>query len=141
MCWYDFLLLSCNPLHFLLPPSLSLSLYIYIFITWVDMQLMTYHQKDPSNDPNIGSARGSNKSSTSDALQTVGITASTSGMALLSTFLPAFILAVVCFLIFLVCRRTQRRFYSPRSYLGHMHDQYVVIDSSHQGTCRMKCYI
>ncbi|EGD99422.1 hypothetical protein TESG_06856 [Trichophyton tonsurans CBS 112818] len=77
---------------------------------------------DPSNDPNIGSARGNNKSSTSDALQTVGITASTSGMALLSTFLPAFILAVVCFLIFLICRRTQRRFYSPRSYLGHMHD-------------------
>ncbi|EZF76717.1 hypothetical protein H105_01910 [Trichophyton soudanense CBS 452.61] len=77
---------------------------------------------DPSNDPNIGSARGSNKSSTSDALQTVGITASTSGMALLSTFLPAFILAVVGFLIFLICRRTQRRFYSPRSYLGHIHD-------------------
>ncbi|KAM5450192.1 hypothetical protein MaudCBS49596_004567 [Microsporum audouinii] len=77
---------------------------------------------DPNNDPNIGSARGENKSSTSDALNSVGLTASTSGMALLSTFLPAFILAIVCFLVFLICRRTQRRFYSPRSYLGHMHD-------------------
>lgn len=100
-----------------------------------------HQKKDPSNDPNIGSARGNNKSSTSDALQTVGITASTSGMALLSTFLPAFILAVVCFLIFLICRRTQRRFYSPRSYLGHMHDQYVVILTSGGGGCGRRCYI
>ncbi|EFR03550.1 phosphate metabolism protein 7 [Nannizzia gypsea CBS 118893] len=101
--------------------SMATLVTLYRLITREDIKLI-YAIKDPNNDPNIGSARGNNKSSTSEALQTVGITASTSGMALLSTFLPAFILAALCFLIFLICRRTQRRFYSPRSYLGHMHD-------------------
>ncbi|KAK2746857.1 hypothetical protein FQN57_002899 [Myotisia sp. PD_48] len=85
------------------------------------LRLVARNLIDPSNDPNIGSARGDNKTQTTEALGRLGLEATTSGMALLSTFLPALTLAVICFLIFLLCRRTQRRFYSPKSYLGHIH--------------------
>ncbi|TPX20178.1 hypothetical protein DIZ76_016066 [Coccidioides immitis] len=75
-----------------------------------------------SNDPNIGSARGDSQSPGSSTLSDLGVNVSTSAAALLTTFVPAFGLAVVWFGLFLVCRRTQRRFYAPKSYLGHLHD-------------------
>lgn len=77
---------------------------------------------DPSNDPNIGSARGDNRTAGSETLGSVG-DVSTSGSALLTTFVPAIIFAVVWFALFLVFRRTQRRFYAPKSYLGNIHDK------------------
>ncbi|KAL4951283.1 hypothetical protein BDW69DRAFT_170396 [Aspergillus filifer] len=81
---------------------------------------------DPSNDPNIGSSRGNASSTTSETLDTVsGGGDSTSLSSLLSTLLPALLLAAIWFSIFLIFRRTQVRWYAPRSHLPcwHQHER------------------
>ncbi|EEH16483.2 hypothetical protein PABG_06570 [Paracoccidioides brasiliensis Pb03] len=78
---------------------------------------------DPSKDPNIGSSRGSNQTSTVDStLNSLGVETSTSAAALLTTFAPSFILFTLWTALFIICRRSQRRFYAPRSYLGNIHE-------------------
>ncbi|KGQ01113.1 hypothetical protein PAAG_12151 [Paracoccidioides lutzii Pb01] len=82
---------------------------------------------DPSKDPNIGSSRGSNQTSTVDStLNSLGVETSTSAAALLTTFAPSFILFTFWTALFIICRRSQRRFYAPRSYLGNIHEQYNI---------------
>ncbi|KAL4819788.1 hypothetical protein BDW67DRAFT_173077 [Aspergillus spinulosporus] len=81
---------------------------------------------DPSNDPNVGSSRGNASSTTSEALDTItGGGDSTSLSSLLSTLLPALLLATIWFSIFLIFRRTQVRWYAPRSHLPcwHSHEK------------------
>ncbi|KAL4961019.1 putative DUF221 domain protein [Aspergillus stella-maris] len=81
---------------------------------------------DPSNDPNVGSSRGNASSTTSETLGTVsGGGDSTSLSSLLSTLLPALLLAAIWFSIFLIFRRTQVRWYAPRSHLPcwHQHER------------------
>ncbi|PGH10641.1 hypothetical protein AJ79_05355 [Helicocarpus griseus UAMH5409] len=77
---------------------------------------------DPNNDPNIGSSRGENQSTTDTTLNTLGVDTSTSAAALLTTFAPSIILFTFWTALFIICRRSQRRFYAPRSYLGTIHE-------------------
>ncbi|KAL2810124.1 hypothetical protein BJX63DRAFT_325712 [Aspergillus granulosus] len=78
---------------------------------------------DPSNDPNLGSSRGNATSTTSETLNTLtgGGDGSTSLSSLLSTLLPALVLATIWFSLFLIFRRTQLRWYAPRSHLPCLH--------------------
>ncbi|KKK17081.1 hypothetical protein P175DRAFT_0532590 [Aspergillus ochraceoroseus IBT 24754] len=81
---------------------------------------------NPENDPNIGSSRGNASSSTSEALDSLGVGGdSTSLSALLTTLLPALVLATFWFTLFLIFRRTQIRWYAPRSHLPcwHQHEK------------------
>ncbi|KAL3476478.1 hypothetical protein BJX99DRAFT_140753 [Aspergillus californicus] len=82
---------------------------------------------DPSNDPNIGASRGNATTTTSEALDTVtgGGGGSTSLSSLLSTLLPALVLATIWFSLFLIFRRTQLRWYAPRSHMPcwHQHER------------------
>ncbi|KAL4914649.1 hypothetical protein BDW62DRAFT_213297 [Aspergillus aurantiobrunneus] len=81
---------------------------------------------NPSNDPNVGSSRGNASSKTSEALDTVaGGGDSTSLTSLLSTLLPGLLLATIWFSLFLIFRRTQVRWYAPRSHLPcwHQHER------------------
>ncbi|KAK2798851.1 hypothetical protein FQN50_008712 [Emmonsiellopsis sp. PD_5] len=77
---------------------------------------------DQSNDPNIGSSRGDNQSTTASTLGELGVNTSTSAAALLTTLVPAFILFAFWTGLFIICRRSQRHFYAPRSYLGNIHE-------------------
>ncbi|KAE8395110.1 hypothetical protein ETB97_011010 [Aspergillus alliaceus] len=76
---------------------------------------------DPSNDPNIGSSRGNASSTTSEAMENLGVNDSTSLSALVSTLVPALVIAVFWFGLFLICRRTQLRWYAPRTHLPNWH--------------------
>lgn len=64
---------------------------------------------------------------TSDAIKNLGVNESTSLSALLTTLLPALVIAFFWFGLFLVCRRTQLRWYAPRSHLPCWHQQYVLL--------------
>ncbi|KAJ5908701.1 hypothetical protein N7495_001383 [Penicillium taxi] len=78
---------------------------------------------NPNDDPNIGSSRGDPSSTTSSLLS--GITGSSGGSsasALYMTLLPALIYAAFWVALFLIFRRTQRRWYAPRSYLPELHE-------------------
>jgi len=43
----------------------------------------------------------------------------------IATLAPVSLIAGVCILIFLILRKSQRRFYAPRTYLGTLREQYV----------------
>lgn len=45
---------------------------------------------------------------------------------MVSTFVPVLIAAVAYFLIFAFLRKSQRRYYAPRTYLGSLREQYVA---------------
>ncbi|KAJ5919539.1 hypothetical protein N7454_009374 [Penicillium verhagenii] len=77
---------------------------------------------DPNNDPNVGSSRGDSSSTSGDIASGLTGTGSSSSSALLMTFLPALIYALFWVGIFLIFRRTQRRWYAPRSHLPDLHD-------------------
>jgi hypothetical protein len=79
--------------------------------------------KDPNNDPNIGSSRGNAQSASSDLAKGLGVGNSTSDSALLSTLCPALVIAVFWFGLFIICRRTQQRWYAPRTHLPNFHHQ------------------
>lgn len=78
--------------------------------------------QNPSNDPNVGSSR--NGPSTTSGNLASGLTGGggSSASALMMTLLPAFIYALFWFALFLIFRRTQRRWYAPRSHLPDLHD-------------------
>ncbi|KAG2026335.1 hypothetical protein GB937_001844 [Aspergillus fischeri] len=92
---------------------------------WVGPLVKRQDLLDPNNDPNIGSARGNASSKTSDAIKNLGVNDSTSLSALLTTLLPALVIAFFWFGLFLICRRTQLRWYAPRSHLPcwHQHER------------------
>lgn len=50
-------------------------------------------------------------------------TKDTSLSGLVSTLIPALLVALIYFTIFLVLRRSQRRFYAPRTYLGTLREK------------------
>ncbi|KAI9784856.1 MAG: hypothetical protein M1816_000701 [Peltula sp. TS41687] len=60
-----------------------------------------------ADDPNQGKARDTPSSLSS----------------MISTLVPALLIALAFFLVFLILRRTQRRIYSPRSYLGTLREE------------------
>ncbi len=53
----------------------------------------------------------------------------TSLSALVATLVPTFIVAAVYVCIFLILRKSHRRFYAPRTYLGSLREQYVSSSS------------
>lgn len=53
--------------------------------------------------------------------------ASVSG--LVATLVPALLVALVYFTIFLILRKTHKRWYAPRTYLGTIREQYVLCAS------------
>ncbi|CRK42410.1 hypothetical protein BN1723_000819 [Verticillium longisporum] len=65
--------------------------------------------------------RFSKRQSQGEARDSSADTASLSGMV--STFVPVIITATVLFTIFLILRRSKRRFYAPRTYLGSLREQ------------------
>ncbi|EEY14903.1 phosphate metabolism protein [Verticillium alfalfae VaMs.102] len=65
--------------------------------------------------------RFSKRQSQGEARDSSTETASLSGMV--STFVPVVITATVLFTIFLILRRSKRRFYAPRTYLGSLREQ------------------
>ncbi|KAG2411603.1 hypothetical protein HFD88_009159 [Aspergillus terreus] len=76
---------------------------------------------NPQNDPNVGSSRGNASSTTSEAMSDLGVESSTSLSSLVTTLCPALVIAVFWFGLFLICRRTQLRWYAPRSHLPSFH--------------------
>lgn len=50
-------------------------------------------------------------------------TKDTSLSGLVSTLVPALLVALVYFTVFLVLRRSQHRFYAPRTYLGTLREK------------------
>lgn len=42
---------------------------------------------------------------------------------MVSTLVPVAVVAGIYILIFLILRRSQRRFYAPRTYLGNMRER------------------
>lgn len=80
---------------------------------------------NPSADPNVGSARGNTGDTTSEVVGSLGGNTSTSLTALVSTLVPGLIIAAFWFALFLICRRTQHRWYAPRTHLPGLHTQYI----------------
>ncbi|EED24591.1 DUF221 domain protein, putative [Talaromyces stipitatus ATCC 10500] len=76
---------------------------------------------DPNHDPNIGSSRGNASSTSGEVVEGLTGGGSTSNSALVSTLLPALVIAGFWFGLFLICRRNQQRWYSPRSHLPNLH--------------------
>ncbi|KAJ5831736.1 hypothetical protein N7474_000047, partial [Penicillium riverlandense] len=77
---------------------------------------------NPNSDPNVGSSRGGPQSTTGELAAGATGASGSSLSAFVTTLVPALIIAVFWFLLFLVCRRTQRRWYAPRSHLPDLHD-------------------
>ncbi|KAJ5272312.1 Protein of unknown function DUF3779 phosphate metabolism [Penicillium angulare] len=77
---------------------------------------------DPSSDPNVGSSRGDASSTSGDIAGGLTGGGSSSSSALLMTFLPALVYALFWVGLFLIFRRTQRRWYAPRSHLPDLHE-------------------
>ncbi|KAJ5903895.1 hypothetical protein N7504_006278 [Penicillium tannophilum] len=78
---------------------------------------------DPNNDPNVGSSRGDASTTSGDiASSLTGESSSSSSWALLMTFIPALLYAMFWIGLFLIFRRTQRRWYAPRSHIPDLHD-------------------
>lgn len=50
-------------------------------------------------------------------------TKDTSVSGLVSTLVPALLVALAYFTVFLILRRSQRRFYAPRTYLGTLREK------------------
>ena len=46
---------------------------------------------------------------------------------MVSTLVPVLIVSGVYLLIFLILRRSQRRYYAPRTYLGSLRERYMIL--------------
>jgi hypothetical protein len=46
---------------------------------------------------------------------------------LIATLAPVAIVAAIYLIIFLILRRSQRRYYAPRTYLGSLRERYVLL--------------
>lgn len=91
----------------------------------VVVSLLRTCEQDQSSDPNIGSSRGNASTETSKVLNGLGVGNSTSASALVSTLVPALVVACFWFGLFIICRRSQIRWYAPRTHLPSLHSQYV----------------
>ncbi|PKY08638.1 DUF221 domain protein [Aspergillus campestris IBT 28561] len=89
---------------------------------WFDVLVKRQDLLDPNNDPNVGSAQGNASTKTSETMENFGVEGSTSLSALITTLLPALVIAVFWFGLFLICRRTQQRWYAPRTHLPCWHE-------------------
>ncbi|KAM0093750.1 hypothetical protein ACP6JD_002786 [Aspergillus fumigatus] len=87
---------------------------------WVGSMVKRQNLLDPNNDPNIGSARGNASSMTSDAIKNLGVNESTSLSALLTTLLPALVIAFFWFGLFLL----------PRGFINWF-GQFLKISDAH----------
>ncbi|OJJ45294.1 hypothetical protein ASPZODRAFT_17512 [Penicilliopsis zonata CBS 506.65] len=77
---------------------------------------------NPNNDPNVGSSRGDASTDASDVISSLGVSSSSTSLsALVTTLVPALVIATFWFTLFLICRRTQQRWYAPRSHLPCLH--------------------
>jgi hypothetical protein len=56
-------------------------------------------------------------------------TSGTSLSGLVDTLIPTAVIAGVYVLIFLILRRSNRRWYAPRTYLGTLREEYVQFPS------------
>ncbi|CAG7947482.1 unnamed protein product [Penicillium salamii] len=74
------------------------------------------------NDTNIGSSRGDASTTSGDVVGGLTGGGGSSGSALMMTLLPALVYALFWVSLFLIFRRTQRRWYAPRSYLPDLHE-------------------
>ncbi|CAG8405881.1 unnamed protein product [Penicillium salamii] len=74
------------------------------------------------NDTNIGSSRGDASTTSGDVVGGLTGGGGSSGSALMMTLLPALVYALFWISLFLIFRRTQRRWYAPRSYLPDLHE-------------------
>ncbi|CAI7590018.1 uncharacterized protein N7487_000033 [Penicillium crustosum] len=74
------------------------------------------------NDTNIGSSRGDASTTSGDIASSLTGGGGSSGSALMMTLLPALVYALFWISLFLIFRRTQRRWYAPRSYLPDIHE-------------------
>lgn len=74
------------------------------------------------NDTNIGSSRGNASTTSGDIASSLTGEGGSSGSALMMTLLPALVYAIFWVSLFLIFRRTQRRWYAPRSYLPDIHE-------------------
>ena len=74
----------------------------------------------------MGSARGNTGDTTSGVVSSMGGSTSNSLSAMISTLVPGLVIAIIWFGLFLICRRTQQRWYAPRTYLPGLHVQYVL---------------
>lgn len=54
---------------------------------------------------------------------------------LIATLAPTALVAGVYFIIFLILRKSQRRFYAPRTYLGTLREEYVYYSEYSLFTC------
>ncbi|GIJ85179.1 transmembrane protein 63C [Aspergillus pseudoviridinutans] len=102
---------------------------------WVGPLVKRQNFLDPNNDPNIGSSRGNASSTTSDAIAKLsGVSDSTSLSALVTTLLPALVIALFWFGLFLICRRTQLRCERspelPRGFINWF-GQFLKISDAH----------
>ncbi|KAJ5318162.1 hypothetical protein PENANT_c052G04904 [Penicillium antarcticum] len=77
---------------------------------------------DANSDPNVGSSRGDASSTSGDAVSSLTGGGGSSGSALMMTLLPALVYAIFWVSLFLIFRRTQRRWYAPRSHLPDLHE-------------------
>ncbi|KAJ5688862.1 hypothetical protein N7462_003254 [Penicillium macrosclerotiorum] len=77
---------------------------------------------DPNSDPNVGSSRGDASTTSSEVVSGLTGSSSSSASALMMTLLPALIYAAFWFGLFLIFRRTQRRWYAPRSHVPDIHE-------------------
>ncbi|KAJ5566703.1 uncharacterized protein N7459_010085 [Penicillium hispanicum] len=77
---------------------------------------------DPNNDPNVGSSRGDASSTSGDVVSGLTGDGGSSSSALIMTLLPALIYAAFWVALFLIFRRTQRRWYAPRSHLPDLRE-------------------
>ena len=64
-------------------------------------------------------------------------TTSNSASNLVATLIPVALYSGAFFLLFLILRRSQRRIYAPRTYLGALQEQYV--STSNQCCCVYGC--
>lgn len=100
------------------------SIIVCSILSVTSLSLLIINVQDPNNDPNIGSSRGNASSASGNIVEGLTGVGSTSDSALLSTLLPALVIAGFWFGLFLICRRNQQRWYSPRSHLPNLHHQY-----------------
>lgn len=97
------------------------------FISWLKTNL-------PS-DPASGEAQKGNtpqslsglfSSSIFNCIQRRDLTRNHLGM--ISTLVPILIVSSVYIVIFLLIRRSQSRFYAPRTYLGSIRERYILVN-------------
>ena len=99
-----------------------------VVISWIQSNLA-----DGENDDRQGEARDENQSSSLSGehdsflccpyYSWMGWKKLTTTTGMVNTLIPVIVVSVVYLIIFIATRRSQKRFYTPRSYLGSLRDQ------------------